>query len=758
MQRNPALLVLLTILALILGCSTQRRDFQRAEKLEQSGNPADALKVYESVLASTPKSATHLRSGLYYRMGDCLMQLDRIPEAFSAFQKAAENDPGNVPAKLRLGQFFLSAGAPDRAREQAESVLKDADGNSEALALWGAALAASGQIGKAKEAYRAALAVDPKRVSVSIALADLYNRDDQVNEAKSVLDEAIKLNPRSASPRLAMARLLEQEGEIAGAELCYRQAVAAEDTPETNLRLAQFLQRVARITDAEQVLRRVDAQRPGFPTALPDFELLAGRAASALDNYEAVLSSKLAQGRRRSRKWASNEETIAQRARLATRLVEANLEAASTKPERERGTAIAAARAQLDQGRPDLDEATIAILDAEIALASSDLPRANVAAGRALAMAPQSAPAHYVLGMIRLREGKMAEARAQWAAAVESDNYFAPARLAIAEQALRNGDAKVAEEFVVAVVRDEPANLRALNVFASVLAAEKRYGPATLIARRAQAVDSRAADPHIVLGHIALDEHRPAEALLQFEYAVLLDPHSVSAMDGLTAVYRTGRITRAMLRKMETVAASAPPSSTLMEIAGRLYAEHGWYADATRCLQSSLRMDPQRKSAAAVLAQTFAAEGNLRAAAESATRSGGDSGALLAGVQAEERNDVQGAIDNYERALQEGDHTGVAANNLAWLYAQRGTNLERALALAEAARSAAPENPAVLDTVGVVRLRLRRFSDAIAVLESARQIAGSRKSDPELLAKINEHLAEAYLRAGKTDAAQSLRR
>ena len=62
----------------------------------------------------------------------------------------------------------------------------------------------------------------------------------------------------------------------------YRRAVATEDTPDTNLRLAQFLQRTARVAEAEQVLRRVDAQRPAQPTALPDFELIAGKPDTAL--------------------------------------------------------------------------------------------------------------------------------------------------------------------------------------------------------------------------------------------------------------------------------------------------------------------------------------------------------------------------------------------------------------------------------------------------------------------------------------------
>ncbi len=164
-------------------------------------------------------------------------------------------------------------------------------------------------------------------------------------------------------------------------------------------------------------------------------------------------------------------------------------------------------------------------------------------------------------------------------------------------------------------------------------------------------------------------------------------------------------------------------------------------------------MDPQRTTAAAALARTFAATGELGAAADSASRTGGHSAALLAGVRAQEHNDVASAIENYERAIREGEHSGVAANNLAWLYAEQGSNLERALELAQTASSMAPGNPAVLDTMGVVQLRMRKYSEAIKALEAARRIAGEQASDPQLLAQIRRHLSEAYLRAGRTEKA-----
>lgn len=745
--------VLIALLVFLLACS-QQRHFAIGERLEKMGRYNDALSAYEAALLQSRDNDKKQQSQIYFHVGECLLRLNRIPESFKAFQKAAMLDGDNTVARLRLGEFLLSAGAADRAREQAEVVMLRQPRNGEAMALYGASMEALGQKEKAKQAYREALGLDPERESVALALAELYNRDNQTKEAREVLEQSAKSNPKSATAVLAMARLHEQQGELGDAEISYRRAVQVEDTPETNLRLAQFLQRTSRIAESEQVLRRVDVQRPMEPTALADFELNAGRPTSALDSYQAALSSQSRQAQ--GKKPPPNLQQ--DRARLVARIVEADIDLASRQTGSEQAASLKRAHDHLGAYVHDLDAATVAILEAEMSLAENNLALASVKAAAAVSMAPQSAAALYIQGLVRSRCSDPAEARARWLSALESDSHFAPARLALAEQALGLGDAAGAEEYVLPVVRDEPGNLRALMLFARSLAGEKRYGSALAIAQRAQAVDGKSPEPHILMAEVAAREHRPGDALIHYEQAVLLDPHSKEAVEGLTNLYNTGKITRPMLAKIEKVAQAPPASATLMEIAGRLYAQHGWYEDAKRCLAATLKIDPQRTTAAAALAKTFVETGNLSAASESAARTGGNSATLLAGVKAQELNNVPAAIQNYERAVSAGEPSGVAANNLAWLYAQQGTNLDRALDLAQTAQSLLPHDPAVLDTLGVVHLRMREYSEAIKALESAKQLAARQAGGTQLMAKIRRHLAEAYLRAGKPDAATAAER
>jgi tetratricopeptide (TPR) repeat protein len=292
MRRYLGFLLLLALTGFSLGCSSAARwQFGRARAVEEHGNPQKALAMYESVLERMPPGERAWRSEVLFRMGECLWTMDRASEAFALFQKAADLNENHMLARLRLGEIYLAGGAIDRASEQAHAVLRMASANTEALALLGAASSVAGDNKLAEAAFQQVLEADPRRVNIAVALAELYNREDRLPEARAVLAKAAEAQPASAAPWLALGRLEEQEGNTAAAEQAYRKAVATEDGPESNLRLAQFLQRATRIDEAEQILQRVDLQRPKLPTALPDFEMAAGRTSRALDRYLIALRS-----------------------------------------------------------------------------------------------------------------------------------------------------------------------------------------------------------------------------------------------------------------------------------------------------------------------------------------------------------------------------------------------------------------------------------------------------------------------------------
>lgn len=758
------LLLLAALIGILTGCSTlARHRFQRAQNLERQGNTEQALARYSLLLEHIPPRDRELRSQVYFRIGECLWRLERVNEALAAFEAAAETDKKNLPAHLRLGEIYLAGGAAQRATEQAHTVLQLASANLDGLALLGAASSAVGDTSLAQQAFERVLQSDPQRVNVAVALADIYNREDRVDEARKVLRAAAGAQPASSRPWLALGRLEEQEGQAAAAEQAYRKAVAAEDSVESNLRLAQFLQRAAKVSEAEQVLSQADRLRPNLPVALSDFKFISGEPLTALDRYTTALRSPLLERKTKEDLWSREParfapETATNRASLVARVIEADLLAGTTKTGKRNANAVAAARLHLNEYRQELDPATVSTLEAEIAIAERNLTKAAVHADSAVSQAPTSPAAHYVRGVVNFLQGERREARADWTTSLEQDSGYVPARLALTDDALEAGDVDGAEQYVVTVVREEPGNVRALVLFARVLMAQHRAESAMLIARRAAKMDSDSADAHIVLGRVGLSQGNIPSALHEFEQAIALQPHSEEALQGLSQIYRRGKITRPMLAELERIAETPPASAPLMEIAGRIYGQHGWREDARRCLSRALAIDPERVTAATLLADIQARKGDYTAALFAGSRVGGSQSALLNGVRAEEQRDMATAIREYDRAVREGDPSGVAANNLAWLMAQEGKDLDRAMSLASHARSLLPSDPGVLDTVGFVHLKRREYSQAIGVLKEASLLAFRQKAPAEQIDAIHQHLSEAYYRTGENaEAAEVLR-
>lgn len=166
----------------LIGCS--QYPLKEARNHELAGNDEAALHSYQRALAKTPKNDRHGRSIFLTSMGKCLYRMDRFPEAFAAFKKAAEADGTNSEAHLRLGKMLLEAGSAEGAREEALQVLNSAGNNNDALALLGAAWAAADNPAMAKAVYQRVLKSDPKQVKVAVALADIYNEEDDREEAR----------------------------------------------------------------------------------------------------------------------------------------------------------------------------------------------------------------------------------------------------------------------------------------------------------------------------------------------------------------------------------------------------------------------------------------------------------------------------------------------------------------------------------------------------------------------------------------------
>ncbi len=121
---------------------------------------------------------------------------------------------------------------------------------------------------------------------------------------------------------------------------------------------------------------------------------------------------------------------------------------------------------------------------------------------------------------------------------------------------------------------------------------------------------------------------------------------------------------------------------------------------------------------------------------------------LLLGTYAYEHQDPQEAQYHLGRAFHHAPQATIIANNFAWILIHNSpADPERALTIMESVLQVAPQDHLFLDTRGQAYIKLQRWEEGIADLETSLPTNHSQL-------QTHQALAEAYLAIGKTELAE----
>jgi predicted Zn-dependent protease len=112
------------------------------------------------------------------------------------------------------------------------------------------------------------------------------------------------------------------------------------------------------------------------------------------------------------------------------------------------------------------------------------------------------------------------------------------------------------------------------------------------------------------------------------------------------------------------------------------------------------------------------------------------------------QNKVADARARYEAIVNADPTASVAANNLAWIYAEEGQKLDEALRLAQGALTRLPDNPEVNDTIGWIYVKKELPALAVPAFEKSLEKAPDNAS-------YHYHLALALSKAGDNGRARA---
>jgi tetratricopeptide (TPR) repeat protein len=174
--------------------------------------------------------------------------------------------------------------------------------------------------------------------------------------------------------------------------------------------------------------------------------------------------------------------------------------------------------------------------------------------------------------------------------------------------------------------------------------------------------------------------------------------------------------------------------------------------DAEAAFRKAIELDPTERNAYERLARFYAATRRTDQTVEVYEKAlellPDDAGFHhYLGMLYELRGDSERAVARYEDAIRLNPDLAEAKNNLAYIYADRGKNLDRALDLAQDAKTLLPDNPSVSDTLGWVLYKRGVPAAAISYLKEAE--ANTKEGDASL-GLVRHHLALAYEANGDT--------
>ncbi len=211
-----------------------------------------------------------------YNVGFILYRLGRNDEAYKAYERAVKLDPSLPLSYLHMGLIDFGAGRMENAARWLEEGLGKLSGEDrlKALLALGPAYRALGDLPRAVESYRAALAEDPQEVTALVGLGRLLRQQGKLEDARPLLEKAGEIVLDGSGVALELAALARAEGDSARERAMYEEALRRDgDRPEmwpVRVNLAAAMVKSGDVKDARLQMEILMKQSEAIQASAPE--------------------------------------------------------------------------------------------------------------------------------------------------------------------------------------------------------------------------------------------------------------------------------------------------------------------------------------------------------------------------------------------------------------------------------------------------------------------------------------------------------
>lgn len=314
---------------------------------------------------------------------------------------------------------------------------------------------------------------------------------------------------------------------------------------------------------------------------------------------------------------------------------------------------------------------------------------------------------HLLLGRIALERREYRRAQQAFETLLTMDKrYVADAHMGLAEVYFRKGMFADADQQLNQLLELQPDHAAGRLLKAALNIAGGRTGKAEQELVRLLKELPQNPWVHHRMGLLQQRLGRPSRAEFHLRKAADLLPDSIEILTDLFRFYvREHRAEQAV----ETIRAVAPEARTAAhyDLLGHGYLELGQTREAEAVFRKAIQLEPDRASSYVLLSGVYLQAGRVAEGIEwvdtlARQRPDFAPAHALKGYLSMTLNRMDEARKHYVRALELDPSLASAANNLAWILAEKEENLTLALKWAQTARRLEPENPSYADTLGWV--------------------------------------------------------
>jgi tetratricopeptide (TPR) repeat protein len=321
--------------------------------------------------------------------------------------------------------------------------------------------------------------------------------------------------------------------------------------------------------------------------------------------------------------------------------------------------------------------------------------------------------AEFLLGQVALRKGQADQAQDHFQKSLTVNSNYLPARAALAELLMGKGRLADSRAEVRKMLTAQRGYVPALVLDATLDMAEKKYSDAEPKLTSLVKEQPNNSLVHRQMGLYYDARGRTSDAEKSLVRALELQPESEKGLQDLTQFYMRTKQTDKAIQRINSVPDNKKQAFHY-ELLGLVYAQAGKYSDAENAYKMALEKDSSKADSVGYLVSLYIQTGRLDEGLKELDvlikKNPSNAGAYtVKGMIYEKQGKLEEAKQNYAQALKVDPNYETAGNNLAFLLAEQGQDLNTALSWAQMARKKQPDNPGIADTLGWVYFKLGNY-------------------------------------------------